>query len=76
MSVAAHPEHSDDREVAPGIWQVVFPIHPRGLLGWKIRRRCQKSGGHWWHPVGGMIEWKCCACGASRDGLPKQEETS
>jgi hypothetical protein len=68
--VSAHPEHTVHREVAPGAWDVAFPIHPRGVLGWQIRRRCRKSGGHWWHPSDPMIEWKCCACGASRDGMP------
>ena len=67
----AHPEHANHREVAPGMWDVAFPIHPRGLLGWQTRRRCRKAGGHWWHPSDPMIGWKCCACGASRVGMPR-----
>jgi hypothetical protein len=62
-----HPEH-------PVLFRdgtVAFPIHPSGLLGWKTRRACKESGGHWWHPSDAMIEWKCCQCGASRDGMPR-----
>jgi hypothetical protein len=68
--MTAHPVHENHREVAPGIWDIAFPAHPRGMLGWQVRRRCRKSGGHWWHPADAMIEWKCCVCGASRDGMP------
>ena len=67
---ADHPPHNAFRRSAPGKWDIAFPIHPSGLLGWKTRRQCQKLGGHWWHPSDPMIEWKCCACGASRDGIP------
>jgi hypothetical protein len=63
-----HPEHLVlDRDTglpAP-------PLMPTGLLGWKVRRVCRKTGGHWWHPADAMIAWHCCRCGAERDGMPK-----
>lgn len=74
-----HPEHKVMRQtVKPehtthgkGIWEPAFPIHPKGWLGVKTRRACRKRGGHWWHPADAMILWKCCQCGADRDGMPK-----
>lgn len=65
-----HPSHDALREARPGRWEESFPIHPGGLAGWRARRRCRAAGGHWWHPTGPMIEWTCCACGATRDGNP------
>lgn len=47
------------------------PEHPRGWRGFKARRACRKHGGHWWIPADAMIAWKCRACGAERDGMPK-----
>jgi hypothetical protein len=74
----SHPAHLNMRQVAPpregnpkGIWDVAFPPEPTGWAGWRQRRQCRKRGGHWWHPADAMIEWRCCACGASRDGMPK-----
>lgn len=71
MTDHTHPEHPVMQESAPGVWTVSFPIHPKGWLGWKARRACHKAGGHWWHPADPMILWRCCQCGADRDGMPK-----
>jgi hypothetical protein len=62
--------------VHPPHFVVVFgmPVHPprpRGVAGWRARRACRRSGGHWWHPVGTSIDWFCCQCGTDRDGMPK-----
>lgn len=68
----SHPEHTMQREIAPGVWDIAFPMHPKGWLGFKVRRACRKRGGHWWHPEPGtMIDWRCCACGAAADGMPR-----
>jgi hypothetical protein len=76
--MSEHPEHAFMRQVVSpsernpqGIWDVAFPMHPRGWLGVKTRRACRRNGGHWWHPADAMILWKCCACGADRDGMPR-----
>jgi len=68
--MAEHPEHRVMREVAKGIWDVAFPVHPKGWAGVRTRRACRKAGGHWWHPADAMILWRCCQCGADRDGMP------
>lgn len=68
---AAHPEHAAMKEHG-GLWFPAQPLGARGLLGWQMRRACRRSGGHWWHPeVASMIGWFCCACGAVRDGGPR-----
>lgn len=60
-----HPEHMVLAQVAPEVWDVSFPIHPRGVLGWQTRRACKRRGGHFLHPVTAMgCDWRCCACGA------------
>ncbi len=64
-----HPMHLV--MAGPTFTQPAQPVHPRGLLGWKVRRACRKRGGHWWHPADPMIAWFCCQCGAERDGMPK-----
>lgn len=33
---------------------------------------CRRNGGHWWHPIlGSLIDWFCCSCGSTRDGMPE-----
>lgn len=66
----SHPAHNVLGERG-GLWLPTPPLHPTGLLGWKVRRACRKRGGHWWHPADAMIGWFCCACGAERDGMPR-----
>ncbi len=67
-----HPEHLAFVWTWPGLPpHPAQPARPRGVLGWKMRRACRKAGGHWWHPADAMIAWFCCACGATRDGMPK-----
>jgi hypothetical protein len=69
-TLSGHPNHANLAQVTPGVWRPSKPLHPSGLLGWKVRRSCRRSGGHWWHPIGPMIGWFCCQCGAERDGIP------
>lgn len=68
--MSTQTNHANVRRTAGGT-APLFPIHPNGLLGWKTRRACRKAGGHWWHPSDAMVEWRCCNCGATTDGNPK-----
>jgi hypothetical protein len=67
-----HPLHRIWESPTPGVW---FPSRPILDVGWwarwKIRRRCRRNGGHWWHPADPMIAWFCCRCGKERDGSPQ-----
>lgn len=62
-----HPDHVLGMRDA---YQPVQPTEPRGWSGWKSRRACLRTGGHWWHPYND-IDWFCCQCGAVRDGRPQ-----
>lgn len=68
--MSAHPRHRTVVRNGFRFDSPAFPVHPTGWMGFKARRACRKKGGHWWHPADAMILWKCCACGASRDGIP------
>jgi hypothetical protein len=49
-----------------GPWEPAIPIRPTGLLGWKVRRACRKSGGHYFH-ANRRWGWSCCECGYEDD---------
>jgi len=73
MANVEHPEHRHlTQRYEGGPWEAAKPL--RAACGWKrwcIEYACRRSGGHWWHPGDGMIDWFCCQCGAERDGCPK-----
>ena len=54
--------HPNMVQTAPGLWEVAIPIHPTGLLGWKVRRACRDVGGHFFH-ANRQWGWSCCRCG-------------
>lgn len=65
---SSHPLHLRWHSPTPGVW---FPEQPprRGFVAhWRCHR---EAGGHFWHPLGTMIDWFCCACGKVTDGMPK-----
>jgi hypothetical protein len=69
-----HPPHLRWESPTSGVWfPSPPPVRPYELFWrrWAREHACKRQGGHWWHPADPMIEWFCCRCGKSRDGMPK-----
>jgi hypothetical protein len=60
-----HPQHTWHEQDMTGAWVPGRPVAARGWVGWRERRRCRKTGGHWLHhQMGTRCEYYCCQCGA------------
>lgn len=69
-----HPLHLSWHSYGGGVWFPDQPVRTFELFWrrWAREWACKRQSGHWWHPVHGtMIEWFCCRCGKTCDGMPK-----
>lgn len=64
-------KHANMRETLPGLWEPAIPIEATGWTGFVVRRRCRKSGGHFWHVETPMAGIACCRCGARDNRRPR-----